>query len=529
MKKSGAHKIHKASYGLMILIGGTIFLSLLQNSFMASYFGASSILDAFIIGNSIPYVLINWFVYGALSMILIPVINDYRLKKSQEALSASNSFINLLMLGAFVLSLVCIVFAPAIISALGRGMDSEAKIIAAQILRILMLVFSIAVIGGILNAILRTYEFFYTPAIARCLELSCVIITIILLSKRLGIFSIVTGVILGLAVSLGFQLSRTSRRMFPYRFEIRWREGRVKELRERLYYFCLIGISSQVMYLVDRYFASLLYEGSVAVYQFATRFEVLVVSVIPFAITIPLYTRMSSYIITNDQENLVGSILGGVKHIALFIFPFLCFLITLRIPIIQLWLQYDQFTFEDTIRVSRLLLFLSPALFSVAFSQLIVHTFFAMNDSRTLKIFARLILVQLTMNVILDSVLIRYLGLTGLALAASMVKLPTAVAAWILITKKIPGLTLRTSGLFFLKISLASVLTAFALGLWVHFFYAQPSAEPVLGRGLFVSATFLGGSFAYIGLCSVFRVSEVGEIQKRFLKKLRKRNDTPES
>jgi len=486
-------------------------ISFVLQSLLARFFGASSDLDAYTVGNSLVFLLMNWIAYGAVSIILVPVFTEYRLAQEAQVTEAANTFITFLLLLSIPVSFICVMAAPQIVAVLGRGFDTQTRALAVNLIRMLMPVFPIGVICGILSGLLRAYEKYSITPIARCFELMTVVGALLVLGKRFGIYAIPIGMITGGFLSLAIHLYYSLGTGIRFRFNLAMRQEKVRALLTTFFLFGLIITSVHLVFLVDRLVASFLSPGSVALYHFASRFQMLIVMILPVAVSIPFYTKLNQHLQDRNQDEVRSTIHHGLRLVAVAIVPLITILVVLRIHVIELWLQHGAFTSGDTQTVASVFLCLAPSFLFDAIAPIALNIFFSLKDTKALKLLVLIVLVEVASNIVLDFLLVKPLGLNGIALATSIVKFPTAFISWIYISRYLGGLGLRSLSPYLLKVAAAS-LCMVPIVLWADFTLSGAFGFTILGRCIRLVILFVLGGSTYILLCVLLRVREVIEI-----------------
>jgi len=494
-------------------------ISFVLQSLLARIFGASSDLDAFTVGTSLVYLFINGIAYAVVSIILVPVFTEYRLAQDAQATAAANTFITFLLLLSIAVSILCVMAAPQIIAVLGRGFDTQTRALAVNLVRMLMPVIPIGVICGTLSGLLRAYEKYYITPIARCFELMTVVGALLVLGKFFGIYSIPIGMIMGALLSLAIHLYYSLGTGMRFRFNLAVRQEKVRALLTTFFLFGLIITSVHLVFLVDRLVASFLSPGSVALYHFASRFQILIVMILPVAVSIPFYTKLNQHLQDRNQDEVRSTIHHGLRLVAVAIVPLITMLVVLRIPVIELWLLHGAFTSEDTQTVASVFLYLAPSFLFDAIAPIALHIFFSLRDTKALKLLVLVVLAEVGSNIVLDFILVRPLGLNGIALATSIVKFPTALISWIYISRYLGGLRLRSLSPYLLKVAVASLCMA-PVVLCADNYLSGALGFATLGKGLRLVILFCLGGSAYIILCVPLKVREVTEIGRTLYKKL---------
>ena len=105
--------------------------------------------------------------------------------------------------------------------------------------------------------------------------------------------------------------------------------------------------------------------------------------------------------------------------------------------IIQLIYQRGEFTAHSTMLTSKALLFYSIGMIGYGLMEILNKAFYAMQDSKTPM---KTSVVAILLNIILSLTLVKYMGYTGLPLAASITSIVIAVLMIMMISKNVNGL-----------------------------------------------------------------------------------------
>ncbi|MCH8945239.1 MAG: murein biosynthesis integral membrane protein MurJ, partial [Proteobacteria bacterium] len=142
-------------------------LGLVRDVVFARFFGASMVMDAFLVAQRIPNMLRRFFAEGAFSAGFVPVMARYREKHDHdEARELLDAFAGTFGIVLFVVTLLGVIAAPLLVFVVAPGFVSEGGDfdLAALMLRFtfpyLFFVSLTAFAGGILN----TYGRFGVPA-----------------------------------------------------------------------------------------------------------------------------------------------------------------------------------------------------------------------------------------------------------------------------------------------------------------------------------------------------------------------------
>lgn len=168
---------------------------------------------------------------------------------------------------------------------------------------------------------------------------------------------------------------------------------------------------------IDQFFAGQLAIGSIAALNYGNRFPAFGVTIVIMAfgsVLLPHFSRL----VNEDLKMAYSHLFKTLKMIFFSGIIVVIILILFSDSIIELWLERDEFTAEDTIKVSRIQQIL---LINVPFylcTRIIVKFLTSINKN---KFMAWVSLLNLVVNVILNIILIKYYDVYGLAFSTTLV------------------------------------------------------------------------------------------------------------
>ncbi|MCT4629159.1 murein biosynthesis integral membrane protein MurJ [Winogradskyella sp.] len=168
---------------------------------------------------------------------------------------------------------------------------------------------------------------------------------------------------------------------------------------------------------IDQFFAGQLAIGSIAALNYGNRFPAFGVTIVIMAfgsVLLPHFSRL----VNEDLKMAYSHLFKTLKIIFFSGIIVVVILILFSDSIIELWLERDEFTAEDTIKVSRIQQIL---LINVPFylcTRIIVKFLTSINKN---KFMAWVSLLNLVVNVILNIILIKYYDVYGLAFSTTLV------------------------------------------------------------------------------------------------------------
>ncbi|MDG2394777.1 murein biosynthesis integral membrane protein MurJ [Candidatus Thioglobus sp.] len=409
------------------IVTGMTFLSrilgLVRDYFIAKYFGANGLTDAFLVAFRIPNFLRRLFGEGAFSQAFIPILAEAKANHTEaEVQNVINHIGTKFLKVLIVITLVAVVAAPAVIFMFAWGFyfsDDLTKFnLAADMLRItfpyLLLISLVAFSGSILN----TYDKFAVPAFTPVLLNMSMILSSIYLSQYLDepIMALAWGVLIGGILQLLFQI--------PFLLKIRklpklakGDHKAVKTLKKRMLP-ALFGVSvSQINLLIDTMIASLLVSGSVSWLYYSDRLLELPLALIGIALATVALAKLSKHYANNDHQKFTHTIDYALKLGLVLGMPACAGLVLLAEPLIITLFQYDAFTVFAAHQSSLSLMAYGSGLMAFIVVKILAPVFLARGDTKTP---VRAGVIAMLSNVVLNIIFGYYFNHVGLALATSI-------------------------------------------------------------------------------------------------------------
>ncbi|MHC4623936.1 MAG: murein biosynthesis integral membrane protein MurJ [Planctomycetota bacterium] len=404
------------------------------------FFGADSLLDAWIIAFRIPNLSRRLFGEGAASASLIPVYGEALHKDPKQAAELANTVVTVLFV--ILAGLVLVGEAGIWLYYRFSARTSETELIlslSSIMLPYMLFVCTVAVLAGMLNV----HRHFAAPAAAP-IVLNIFIIGTILLTARLfelearqQLFCIAVAVLVAGFVQMAMQL-------WPLRrVGVLIRPGwqvHSEAFRKILLLMgpMILGLTvTQINTLADdliawwfsgspekgRFFELLgaqiqypMWRGSVSHLYYAQRLYQLPLGVLGISLATAIFPVMSADAARKDFEALRITISKGLRGTVFVALPATVGLIMVAGPLISAAFEHGKFTGDDTDMVVRTVSFYALGLCGYFAQQILARAFYSMQDS---KIPMRSALAAVLANFLLNLTLIWYLGRAGLACATA--------------------------------------------------------------------------------------------------------------
>jgi len=358
-------------------------LGLLREMVINAIFGPSGLVSAFTVASFVPTMLYDFLIGGMLSAALVPVLSDYaRPERRQELVRLVGALVSLLAVTLAGVVLVLQLAAPQVAWLLAGGfadLDSTLLPLTVQMIRLIAPAVWFFSMAGLLTAILYALQRFTFPAVATAVYNLGIVLAAPLLAPRLGIISLVVGVLVGSSVQ--FVLMAWDVRRAGLRFTVQWSHPALGRIL-RLYLPIAAGlVVTQFQVGLDRRLASGTGEQSIAWMRSATTLQQLPLGLISVAISLAALPRLSQHFARRDETAYRRTLGRGLRMVVLLIAPALVGLWLLSEPAIRLLFQRGAFRPADTLAVAHALrIYLLGALFAAVDFPL-NYAFYARNNT----------------------------------------------------------------------------------------------------------------------------------------------------
>ncbi len=266
---SQSKSISSASLILAISSLASAVLGLLRDRLLAGTFGAGSDLDVYYSAFTVPDFIALILIFGAIAAAVIPIFSGYLIKSKDEAWKYFSTLLNVFLGFLIIISVILIIFAPAIISLTAPGFSGHKKYLAVLLMRIMFLSPIILGASNMISGVLQIFHRFLVTALAPLLYNIGIICGIVFFVPRMGLQGLAWGVVFGGVLHLLIQLPALFFSGFKYKASFNYKDaGVVKTIKLMAPRSLGLG-AGQLNTIATTAIASTLMAGSIAVFNLA--------------------------------------------------------------------------------------------------------------------------------------------------------------------------------------------------------------------------------------------------------------------
>jgi len=385
---------------------------------IAHSFGRNDNLDAFLFAFMLPSFALT-LVVGAVSAALVPVLVDTRQKEGPSAGQQLLSSILLLTIMALVaVALLLGLLAPFYLPYLAHNFPPEKIALTRDFLYMLIPWLVSSGIAMFIGYVLNSVEKFAVPALAPILSPLVVLACIVLWTRPATGYSLALGTVIGSFLEAAFLYYLVKKhkllgafRWYGFSAPVRAVVAQTSPMMAG----CLLMGATPV---VDQFMASMLASGSVAALSYGSKVTAVLFAIGATALStaiLPYFSRMAA---ENDWAGCRHTLKRYSALILGISVPVMALLILFSRPLIRILFQRGAFTSVDTDVVSRVQTYYCLQIPFYVLCILFVRFISSVRRNDLLMYGAAInLIVDVTMNLIL----MRWLGVAGIALSTSIV------------------------------------------------------------------------------------------------------------
>lgn len=477
---------------------------------LSYFFGTSSISDAYLISLTVPSVIFGLIGVGIVTA-YIPM--QSRIVAESDEIAGSrftSNFTNIILIIITVILIIGLVFTEPIVKLFAIGFTGETLNLTIKFTKISLFGMYFTALVSIFSGYLQIKNNYSIPALIG-FPLNIIVIISMMIASQ-GNYSILAiGTLIATASQFFLMIPFIKKEKFNYSFLVNFRDNRmIKTLYIALP--VIIGTSvNQINILVDRTIASSLAVGGISALNYANRLNLFIQGLFVTSIITAMYPMISSYASKQNYDGIKKTLGESINIITLLVLPITVGALLFSEEVINMLFGRGAFDSTAIQMTSTALYFYALGMMGVGLREVLARGFYSMQDTKTPMINAAF---GMLLNIILNIILSRFLGIGGLALATSIAATFTTILLFISLRKKIGAFGIKQISVSFLKILFAS-LTMGGLAK-ISFEYLIKSLSQNLSLLLAIGV----GGTSYLIIIYFMKIQDVdvivGAIKKKF-------------
>ncbi len=477
---------------------------------LSYFYGVSYIADAYLISTTIPLTIFAFLGVG-IATTYIPL---YSKIENDQGIAEANKFtdnlVSLMLVISTIIIFFVVVFTEPIVKIFASGFENDVLNLAVSLTRISVWGVYFTGLVFIYKSYLQIKNNFIITGLISVPSNIIIVVSIVVSSYygniALGIGSIFA--VLSQVLILAPSLIKAGYQYKPY---LNLRSNQLRRM-VKLALPASLGVSvDQINVLVDRTIASNLIVGGIAALNYSNRLVYFVQGLFVSSIATVFYPQISKIVSSSDSIALKNKICQSITGMNFLIAPSTVGLMILAKPITELLFARGAFELQAVNLTSLALFYYSLGIVGIGLREILSRVFYAMQDTKTPIINSS---IGMGLNIVLNIILSKYLGLSGLALATSISATFTTVLLFISLRKKIGPFGMKQISISFLKILFASLVMGGLAKLSFNYLTAS------LSQNLSLLIAIGVGAVSYFVIIYFMKIEDVDVIVGAIKKKL---------
>ena len=412
------YKAKALSMALFITITNIVgkLLGFLKQILISYYYGANELTDAIFLAMSIPMLILGVFTSSTDGAIMPQYNRILNSKGRDEADKYFSNAVNLILIIAFIASIVIFIVPDSFINIFAPGFNLEQRRYSIQFLRL----FSFFGFMHILYCFFSTYNTIHKHIIGRGILSFLTNLTVI-------IFLILYPDPNMLSLSLAYFLGNMTSAIIPILSAYKSGYKHILKIRltdEEMFKFIgiflpVVGVAflEKLNMYVDRFLASNMRTGSITYIDYAFRFASIFDSILIVGMGVFILPVLSQSRLKNDIKKFSETVFQTLKILVTMLFPIMILSMAMSFPLIEMIYMRGEFGSKDVIIVSKIFFFYAPLILAVPVQAMLIKVFHSIEDTKTpfyVNTFS------IVINIVLSIILSKKIGISGIAVATSI-------------------------------------------------------------------------------------------------------------
>ena len=506
-------KAKKSAIILMFITLISKVTGFIRDIILAQSFGASIITDAYLTALNIPVVLFDG-ISSSLGTTYIPMFFKIKEEDGNDSVNKfTSNILNIVILLSIIFIIISLVFTTYIVKIFAIGFKGEELKLTIKFSRILIFSMIFIATNGLISSYLVANGKFYISGLVTIpFNIFCIISIIIgsLTNSKI----MVIGTLIAYIAQLLFQIPFLLKTGYKHNLKINLKDENIKKILYLIVPVFLGSYVNQINAVVNRTLASTLEFGSITALNYANKLNIFAVGILVISISTVMYPILSKLASENNIVEFKRSLLRNIDIVVIVMLPIMIGIMILSTPIVKILFEQGSFNSHDTYLTSTALFYYSVGIVAVGIRDITSRAFYSLQDTKTP---VKNAVIAVFINMICSIILVKVLGIGGLALSSSIASILGALLLILDLRKKIGNLGLKSSILTFIKCSIASII----MGILVINSY-----NIVLNFSTEIIALIISvfiGIFTYYIMNIILRVNEVliitNQIKNKYLLK----------
>lgn len=519
-------RLARAASLLAVATVGSRVLGLVREIVVAALFGATDAKAAYVIGYYVPFFVQRLFLGGTLSIALIPTLAEVEARAGEAERARVVGSLFTLVVGVGVAMVVLgQLAAPWLVplAAPGFAASPAQMALTVRLTRINFLAMFFLALAVFATAYLQARQRFTAPALAPLAFNVTIIALTLWLGPRLGIVGLAVAWVAGTVVQVAAQAPALWTAGFRARLTIDWTHPALRTLA-RLALPAMLGLAIvEINAYVGRLLASLLPAApgvnAVAALDYAYEVVQAPIGILAVSVATVLFPGMSQAAAGGDRTALRRTTALGIRALVFLVLPVSLALAVLAEPVVRVVFERGEFGAGATTTVAACLAAYAVGLVPMALYYVTTRAFYALQRVRTPVAVGA---VMVAVNAVLALVLMRPLGVAGIALASGLVAFANVGVLLVLLARTLGGLEGGRAAATALRAGVAAAAAVVGARAVLAVLPDGLGLAGEAGRAAALAAALGAAALVYLAGCAALRVEEMALLRELLRRRARR-------
>lgn len=478
---------------------------------LSYFYGTSTVSDAYLVAFTIPSILFTLIGTG-ITAGYIPTYNKIKKKDGEDkAEMFTSNMLNIIMAFSFVISIIISIFPSFFVKLLASGFQGEQLELAIYFTRISIWAVLFLGICTIVIPYLNIKNSFYISS-AIGIPLNIGLITGIVLSYYFSKFYLAFGITLGYILQVILLIPVLKIRGYKHNSKIDVKDKYIKEIMYLAAPMVVGSCASQLNVIIDRTIASFLPTGSISALNYSNRLNGFIEGALLAPLITLLYPKISELAVNNDHKKLAKYFYEAISIMTLMVLPLMIGGMYLSKEITGILFLRGAFDESALNTTSSAVLFYLIGIIGIAYREVQFRVYYSYGDTKTP---VKNSIIAVFINIVLNLILSRFMGASGLALATSI----SSIVAAILLQRNMKRYINdnETKSKCIKNISKIFISGIFMLGVLMLFRNIYPPRINILN----VMIQAIIGAITYLVVLKLLKVNELKVIEEMIINKIK--------
>ncbi len=369
----------------LIIATGTFLsavLGLLRDKLLAFRFGVGSELAVYAAAFRIPDLVYVFLVSGGLALVFLPIFSEIFSRDETEAWEKTNYIFNAFSVFLVCLSVLLFIFSPLLIKVLLPGFSPEMKRSALGLTRLLFLSPIFLGMSNIFSGVLQYFNKFIVFAIAPVVYNLSIILGILLLSPKLGIFGVGLGVVLGAILYFLSQFLGAKQCGFHWQPFLNFKDKVINRTISLMIPRTAALLLQQLNLWAITIVASFIGGSALAIFYYANNLQGFFTNFIGVSLATAAFPLLSRAVAQKDKQEFWRYFNQSFKQILLISLAAMVFILIFGRLMVSVLLGGGRFDMASVEITLKLVFLFSLSLFAQAGNVLLIRAFFSFQEAK---------------------------------------------------------------------------------------------------------------------------------------------------